>query len=164
MRERCNSLPNDKIFDWSKLKAFCILQNKCEWKVQIWFGKGRKHCGKKRKCWLPAFSPFHILFSKAIYFRVINPFPHNDTFGRLVEINLLKTLSEKEELLVTSNFSFSHSVFFSFFLDNFLPFSSNLKLSSANFFSLEESKICHMVTGLCDKGRQSKCLQGTVVV
>ena len=26
--------------------------------------------------------------------------------------------------------------------DNFLPFSSNLKLSSANFLSLGESKIC----------------------
>ena len=32
-------------------------------------------------------------------------------------------------------------------LDNFLPFSSNLKLSSANYFSLEESKICHLVMG-----------------
>ena len=27
-------------------------------------------------------------------------------------------------------------------LDNFLPFLSNLKLSSANSFSLEEAKIC----------------------
>ena len=32
-------------------------------------------------------------------------------------------------------------------LDNFLPFSSNLKLSSTNTFSLEESKICHLVMG-----------------
>ena len=30
---------------------------------------------------------------------------------------------------------------------NFLPFSSNLKLSSANSFSLEESKICRLVIG-----------------
>ena len=36
---------------------------------------------------------------------------------------------------------------FSTHLDNFLPFSSNLKLSSANSFSLEESKICHLVMG-----------------
>ena len=111
-----------------------------------------------------------------------------------------KTLWEKEKLLVTSNFSFSHNVFHSYIssvrqnaalcgdwltlsqtspcfyvsavqvfwkhwgkrrncssraispfptlfstcLDNFLPFSSILKLSSANSFSLEEeSKICH---------------------
>ena len=36
---------------------------------------------------------------------------------------------------------------FSISLDNFLPFSSNLKLSSANSFSLEESKICRLVMG-----------------
>ena len=28
------------------------------------FGKGRKNCGKRRKCWLPAFSPFLSMFSK----------------------------------------------------------------------------------------------------
>ena len=43
--------------------------------------------------------------------RFINPFPHNDTFWRPWETSLLKTLWEKEKLLVTSNFSFSHSVF-----------------------------------------------------
>ena len=36
---------------------------------------------------------------------------------------------------------------FSTCLDNCLPFSSNLKLSSANSFSLEESKICRLVMG-----------------
>ena len=42
---------------------------------------------------------------------------------------------------------------FSTRLDNFLPFLSNLKLSSANSFSLEESKICLLVMGVnqnCD--------------
>ena len=33
-------------------------------------------------------------------------------------------------------------------LDNFLPFSSHLKMSSANSFSLEESKICCLGKGL----------------
>ena len=36
---------------------------------------------------------------------------------------------------------------FSSHLDNFLPFLSNLKLSSANSFSLEESKIYRLVMG-----------------
>ena len=36
---------------------------------------------------------------------------------------------------------------FSTRLDNFLPFSSNLKLSSANSLSLEDSKICRLVMG-----------------
>ena len=44
----------------------------------------------------------------------VNPFPHNDTFWRPWETSLLKTLWEKEKLLVTSNFSFSHSVFHPF--------------------------------------------------
>ena len=45
---------------------------------------------------------------------VFNPFPHNDTFWRPWETSLLKTLWEKEKLLVTSNFPFSHSVFYLF--------------------------------------------------
>ena len=32
---------------------------------------GRKHCGKRRKCWLPAFSPFPTMFSKAFFNMVI---------------------------------------------------------------------------------------------
>ena len=68
----------------------------------------------------------------------VNPFPHNDTFRSPWETSLLKTLWEKEKFLVTSNFSFS--TVFSTCFDNFRPFSSNLKLSSASSFSLEESK------------------------
>ena len=44
----------------------------------------------------------------------LNPFPHNDTFWRPWETSLLKTLWEKEKLLLKSNFSFSHSVFYRF--------------------------------------------------
>ena len=32
---------------------------------------GGKHSGKRRKCWLPAFSPFPRMVSKALRFRVI---------------------------------------------------------------------------------------------
>ena len=32
---------------------------------------GRKHSGKRRKCWLPAFSPFLTMFSKGFYFSVV---------------------------------------------------------------------------------------------
>ena len=44
----------------------------------------------------------------------LNPFPHNDTFWRPWETSLLKTPWEKEKLLVTSNVSFTHSVFYPF--------------------------------------------------
>ena len=39
--------------------------------VAICFGKGRKHCGKRRKCWLTAFSPFPTMYSKGFFHRVI---------------------------------------------------------------------------------------------
>ena len=44
----------------------------------------------------------------------INPFPNKPWFLRVCSISLLKTLWEKEKLLVMSNFSFSHSVFYLF--------------------------------------------------
>ena len=43
-----------------------------------------------------------------------NPFPNKPWFLRVCSTSLLKTLWEKEKLLVTSNFSFSHSVFYKF--------------------------------------------------
>ena len=41
----------------------------------------------------------------------VNPFPNKPWFLRVCSTSLLKTLWEKEKLIVTSNFSFSHSVF-----------------------------------------------------
>ena len=31
----------------------------------------RKQCGKRRKCWLPAFSPFPTMFSETVFFRLV---------------------------------------------------------------------------------------------
>ena len=42
----------------------------------------------------------------------INPFPNKWFFLHLWDRRLLKTLCEKEKMLVTSIFSFSHSVFY----------------------------------------------------
>ena len=44
---------------------------------------------------------------------LINPLPHNPNFQQPWEKSLLKTLWEKEKMLVTSIFSFSHNVFHS---------------------------------------------------
>ena len=68
---RVNPLPNDKFLDWFKLKAFADNKINVTLKTKILFGIGRKHCGKRRKCWLPAFSPFPTMFSKGFFFRVI---------------------------------------------------------------------------------------------
>ena len=45
---------------------------------------------------------------------VLNPFPNKPWFLCVVSASLLKTLWDKEKLLVMSNFSFSHSVFYPF--------------------------------------------------
>ena len=42
----------------------------------------------------------------------LNPFPNKPWFSSVCSTSHLKTLWEKEKLLVTSNFSFSHSVFY----------------------------------------------------
>ena len=44
----------------------------------------------------------------------LNPLPNKPWFLRVCSISLMKTLWEKEKLLVTSNFSFSHIVFYPF--------------------------------------------------
>ena len=75
----------------------------------------------------------------------INPFPNKPWFLRVCITSLLKTLWEKEKLLLTSNFAFSRSDFT--ILKIFLSFLSNLKLSSTNPFSLAESKICCLRKG-----------------
>ena len=62
--ERVNSLPNDKILDWSKWEAFAD-DNLEVVKIMIYVrDKSRKHCGKRRKCWFPAFSSFPSVFQK----------------------------------------------------------------------------------------------------
>ena len=68
---------------------------------------------------------------------LFNSFPNKPWFLRVCSPSPLKTLWKKENLLVTSIFSFPPV--FSTLFENFLPFSSNLKLSSANSLSLEES-------------------------
>ena len=45
---------------------------------------------------------------------LFNPFPNKPWFLRVCSTSLLKTLWEKEKLFITSNFSFSHSVFYLF--------------------------------------------------
>ena len=46
-------------------------QNEFDLKTEILFGMGRKHWGRWRKWSLPAFSPFHPMFSRGIFFRVV---------------------------------------------------------------------------------------------
>ena len=49
---------------------------------------------------------------KFVLWQSINPFPKKPWILRVWSASLLKTLWEKEKLLITSNFSFFHSVFY----------------------------------------------------
>ena len=74
--------------------------------------------------------------------RTVNPFPNKPRVLCVCSLSLLKTLGKKM-LLVRSNFFFSNSISIGIWV-NFLPFSSNLKLSSANSFSIGLSKVCRL--------------------
>ena len=53
--------------------------------------------------------PNHEILSKKYH---INPFPKKPQFLRVSNTSHLKTLWEKEKLIVTTNFCFSHSIFY----------------------------------------------------
>ena len=77
---KTRSLPNDNFFKWTKLKALAddklnvakIMISVFSWVENI-EGKG-ENAGYKH------FLLFTTMFSKGFFLRVINPFPHNDTF------------------------------------------------------------------------------------
>ena len=85
-----------------------------------------------------AFGEFDPTFAELTHSHTMTPFealgnkPFENTVGK-------GEIARNEQFLLFPVFS-TH-------LDNFRPFLSNLKLSSANSFSLEESKICRLVMG-----------------
>ena len=76
-------------------------------------------CRKSKKIHDATTCQFDVVRSKA--FQTVlsfdddfNPFPNKPWFLRVCSTSLLKTMWKKEKLLVTSNFSFSHTVFYQF--------------------------------------------------
>ena len=71
----------------------------------------------KRAICVPRAGSYEIYFTELLdmeFLLSINLFPNKPWFLRVCSASLLKTRWEKEKLLVTSNFSFSHSVFYLF--------------------------------------------------
>ena len=97
----------------------------CRRQFKIW-RKWQKVIQTGRKDEIACYKQFLLVpqcFQKACFPRAskgvivwewVNPFPHNDTCWRPWETSLLKTLWEKAKLLITSNFSFSHIIFYPF--------------------------------------------------
>ena len=84
-------------------------------------GERRKYAGKKSRLnrGLNSQPPGHESHTLTTEppgrgFKPLNPFPNKPWFLRVCSTSLLKMLWEKEKLLVTSNFSFSHTVFYPF--------------------------------------------------
>ena len=118
--------PKRQILDSSKLEEladnnFKFTENDREFSIRV------ENTGKRRNCLLRAISPFPTVFSKDLYCRLfktraclgkgytcsfINPFPNKPWFLHVCSTSLLKIVREKEKLFVTSNFSFSHSIFY----------------------------------------------------
>ena len=61
-----------------------------------------------------SFEKCHTSSFNALFYWGLNPFPNKPWFLRVYSRDLLKTLWEKEKLLIMSNFSFSHTVFWPF--------------------------------------------------
>ena len=87
------------------------------------------------------FQPYFSLW-KSIY---LNAFQNKPWFLCVCTIRLLKTVGKGEIACNQQFLSFPQC--FSTHLENFLPFSTNSKLLSANSLSLEQSKICHLEKG-----------------
>ena len=100
-------------------------------------GKGEKRFSLSNNVFYPS--------NGKSYHLILNPFPNMPWFLCVCSTSLLKTLWKKEKLLVTSNFSFSHSVFYP--LEE--PFSIFVKFEivKCKLLSLEESKIYRLGKG-----------------
>ena len=110
-------------------------------KQKLVLGNDRKHYGKRRKCWLPTFSPFPIIFS-------INLFPNKPWFicFTCLQCKFSENTMEKGEISRYEQFLLFPQFILPIWI-TFYHFHYNLYLSSANSFSLEESKTCRLGKG-----------------
>ena len=120
----CNMIPSPitrrQILDSSKLKEFADDNFKFDENGRKLSKRVENTVGKGEIARYEQFLLFQWCFQKAcfpgaskgvIVWEWVNPFPNMPWFLLVCCTSLLKTLWEKEKLLVTSNFSFSHSVF-----------------------------------------------------
>ena len=69
---------------------------------------------QQKEVLLTLFLALYISMSISIEYDMFNPFPIKPCSLHVCSPSLLKTLWEKEKLLIMCNFSFSHSVFYPF--------------------------------------------------
>ena len=112
---------------------------------RVSFGTLKKTVGKKRKCWLQVFFLlFAQCFLQLFCLGVLTLFQTSPVFTCLLYNSFEKTVG-KGEIARSEQFLLFPQCFL--FSKNFLSFPSNLKLSPASTFRLEESKICLLGKG-----------------
>ena len=136
---------------------------KFSYRVENTVGKGEIACYEQ-------FLLFQQCFQKAgfqgaskgvIVWEWVNPFPNKPWFLPVSSTSVLKTLWEKKKLLITSNFSFSHSVFYPFW--DLSAIFIKTEIVVFKLFQIGKSKNCHLGKGsvvkmLCFSNRQEiKC-------
>ena len=121
-----------------KSKAFAYNKFTVALTVQLCFDRIENIVGNGKRALYPHFLLFIALFSKGFF--AINPFLNKPWFLSICNTALLKkTGGKKEEIAHIKAISPFLRVFSTRF-ENFMLFSSNLKFSSANSFTMEEFK------------------------
>ena len=103
-------------------------------KIENYLGKGKEHFGKRRKCSI----------KPGTFGYRVNPFTNKPLFLWCLQYKSFENIVGKGEVVLHKQFLLFPQCFATL-LENYLPFSSNFKLSSANSFRLEESKIWYIV-------------------
>ena len=66
-----NSFTKRPFFRLVQIESICRRQFIWSSNDDLCLWLGRTHCGKRKKCWFPAFSPFPTMFSKTLFLSVV---------------------------------------------------------------------------------------------
>ena len=147
-----NLFPDNKSLDWSRLKAFADNKLTVTQDIKVISHKIENIVGKEENAGYQHFLLFPQYFQKFFFLHCVKSrhrvLTHSHTmtpFDAPEKQAFWKHCGKRRNCSLWAISPFP--TVFSTRLDNFLPFLSYLILSSANSFSLEESKICHLVMG-----------------
>ena len=124
-----------------KIQSICRRKIRCCSEDQTSLYKSRKLSRKRRKWGSPKFPPIPTIFSKLFI-----PFPKKALVLTYLQYKSFKNTVGKGEIGCNEQFLLFPTMF-STLLENYLPFSSNFKLSSLNSSNLEKSTNCHLGKG-----------------
>ena len=139
-----------QILTLSETTNFRIFQSErvCRRQFWIWWKwqKRVENCVGKANCLLQAISPFPAVLSKVLYCRHVITLSQTSPDFYVCAVQAFWKHCRKRRNCPSRAISHFPTMFY-VRLENFLPFSFNFKLSSANSISFEVSKICRLGKG-----------------